>query len=125
MKVYGKFKVEIIHPVRGFCGLRPKMYSFSNENKTAKGLKKSMLSFSDYTDTLFGDDISKPFSYNTIRQQKHQIGTYRVKMRGLCRYDDKRYIYNNIDSLAHGHKLTRTPSALANISCGIDAFPSH
>ena len=112
-KVYGKFKDEAAGvPIMEFCGLRAKMYSFllkgGKEHKTAKGIKKSYcknrLTHLDYLKTVMGNNKRSFVEFNTIRSSNHQLGSYRLKKVGLCRYDDKRHV-EGITSLAHGHQL--------------------
>ena len=86
------------------------MYCFKEKKRdgkkalASKGLKGWKLEFKDYYDVLFGEK-EKQHSYKTIRQVKHKLGEFSITMRGLCSFDDKRFIYDNINSLAHGHKL--------------------
>ena len=115
-KVIGKFKDEA-------CGgviieavfLKPKMYSFLNENKRvfdknknlkfvdvndkkAKGVQKYVVKkeiiHQNYLDSLFKKQIMK-HKMNTIRSDCHKISSYQINKTSLSCYDDKRYILND------------------------------
>ena len=40
---------------------------------------------------------------NLLGARLHELYTMQVDKRGLCAYDDKRYLLDNIRSLAYGH----------------------
>ena len=90
------------------------MYSYlladGSENKTGKGIKKVALkkriSHKDYLRCLFGDKLTdkKQFiDFITIKSKKHELFTIKINKTGLCCYDNKRYIYDGINSLSYGH----------------------
>ena len=114
-KVIGKFKDETSSKIiTEFVGLRAKMYSFKTEeyeSKKAKGIKKLVvkkdLKFDDYKRSLFGStktDIQQTTKFNTIRSYKHEVNTIEQSKIGLCSFDDKRYLIDNINTYAYGHK---------------------
>ncbi|HRP37908.1 MAG TPA: hypothetical protein PLS50_08945, partial [Candidatus Dojkabacteria bacterium] len=113
-KVIGMFKDETNSlPIREFCGLRSKMYAFranNKESKKCKGVKKSTVKreihFDDYYRSLMGevkDDIQQIATFNCIRSVNHQVYSLQVSKIGINSTDDKRYLVNYIDTLAHGH----------------------
>ena len=114
-KVIGKFKDETKSKIiTEFVGLRAKMYSFKTEeyeSKKAKGIKKLVvkkdLKFDDYKRSLFGStktDIQQTTKFNTIRSYKHEVYTIEQSKIGLCSFDDKRYLIDNVNTYAYGHK---------------------
>ena len=115
-KVIGKFKDETSSKsITEFVGLRAKMYSFKtadeHESKKAKGIKKLVvkkeLRFSDYKRSLFGStmtDVQQTTKFNSIRSYKHDIYTIEQCKIGLCSFDDKRYLIDNVNTYAYGHK---------------------
>ena len=90
------------------------MYSFKTEeyeSKKAKGIKKLVvkkdLKFDDYKRSLFGStktDIQQTTKFNTIRSYKHDVYTIEQSKIGLRSFDDKRYLIDNINTYAYGHK---------------------
>ena len=114
-KVIGKFKDETSSKIiTEFVGLRAKMYSFKtddeHESKKAKGIKKLVvkkeLRFNDYKRSLFGSikgDIQQTTTFNTIRSYKHEVYTIKQSKIGLCSFDDKRYLIDNVNTYAYGH----------------------
>jgi hypothetical protein len=114
-KVIGKFKDETNSKIiTEFVGLRAKMYSFvtddQKESKKAKGIKRSVvkneLKFKDYKRSLFGEvksDIQQIVKFNTIRSYKHDVYSISQTKIGLCSFDDKRYLLDNVSTLAYGN----------------------
>lgn len=113
-KVIGKFKCETNGlPIQEFCGLRSKMYAFkvnNKESKKCKGVKKSTVKreihFDDYYRSLMGEvkeDIQQIATFNCIRSVNHQIYSLQVSKIGINSTDDKRYLVNHKNTLAHGH----------------------
>ena len=114
-KVIGKFKDEASSKIiTEFVGLRAKMYAFTTddtyESKKAKGVKRSVvkneLQFSDYSRSLLGGvrrDIQQKVNFNTIRSYKHELYSISQNKIGLCSFDDKRYLIDNVNTYAHGH----------------------
>ena len=110
-KVIGKFKDEACGiPITEFVGLRSKMYSYIKDNykggKTAKGIKKNIIKnnikHTDYKNVLL-ENKQMQHTMKTIRSSKHQLGSYEINKVSLSCFDDKRYIYNGIQSLAYGN----------------------
>jgi RNase P subunit RPR2 len=110
-KVIGKFKDEANSaPPLEFVGLRSKMYSLllpnSKEKKTCKGVKRSYVSkvirHKMYRDCLFNETPTSS-NFFVIRSTKHELHTTEITKAALSPYDDKRYLLNNVDSLAYGH----------------------
>ena len=86
------------------------MYSYIKNDekggKTAKGIKKNVIKnnikHEDYKNVLLNNE-QLDRKMKTIRSQKHQFGSYEIKVSLSC-FDDKRYIHNNgITSYAYGH----------------------
>lgn len=113
-KVIGKFKDETNGaPIREFCGLRAKMYSFTvgdDEKKRGKGIKKAVVKkvirHSDYLRALFGDEKSdkqQKASFRQFKSVKHDIQTIQVTKVGLCSYDDKAFMINRLQTIPYGH----------------------
>ncbi|KAJ1526545.1 hypothetical protein ONE63_008132 [Megalurothrips usitatus] len=116
-KTYGKFKDEMNgEPIAAFVGLRPKMYAFrrkdEGEKTVGKGIPRSSLrslTYSDYENVL-KDSTEKRVSFTKIGTDgQHHLSTTFATKRGLCSYDDKRYLLkDNIKTLAYGHYKLRT-----------------
>ena len=126
-KVLGKFKDELFSlTLEEFIGLRPKCYSLlfygkvennivinldRGEKQVAKGTKKSMKKrhlrhnhFQDVLETLCRYYIKQ----NNFVSQKHLVGTYHQTKVSLTGFDTKRWIKDDgVETLAHGHYLTR------------------
>ena len=119
-KVIGKFKDEAnSEPILEFVGLRPKMYSFlllkdaldeqpvEVSKIRAKGIQRAAAEKLRHQDFLrqLHEPEENYLPNRRIGSKLHKIFTYRAKKRGLCAYDDKRYIKENgIDTLAYGHR---------------------
>jgi len=116
-KVIGKFKDEVgVNYVIEFCGLRPKLYSYTKDDdyeaKKCKGVKKSVvdkhLTFEKYKNMLFYDDMETikkegSVSQNVIRSYNHQLYTETVNKIALSPNDDKVYISDDkINTLTFG-----------------------
>ena len=112
-KVLGKFKDEMDGKIiTNFIALRPKMYCLKvfNEKKAEKKAKgvpklkvKRDLDMKDYEATLH-EHIPKNVNFNAIRSKNHQIYSINQSKVGLTSYDDnKRYWFNDTDSLPYGH----------------------
>ncbi|XP_048779937.2 uncharacterized protein LOC125683146 [Ostrea edulis] len=100
-KVVGKMKDETAgYPIKGFAGLRAKMYSFiihdgrGSEVKKAKGVSKSViskeLSFEQYQRCLFGDETER-HQMRSIRSELHILYLKAINKISLSPFDDKRY----------------------------------
>ena len=100
--------------IEEFCGVRSKAYSCllscGKEKKTLKGVKKAAqmrIRHKNYYDCLFSDDIkdkSQSITFQSIRSYKHEVRTIEITKTSLSCYDDKRYIYDGINSYSYGHK---------------------
>ena len=86
-KVIGKFKDEACGvPITEFIGLRSKMYSYIKDDgkggNTAKGIKKCVIKINfkheDYRNTQINNK-QMHHKMNTIRSQRHQLGSYEIK----------------------------------------------
>ncbi len=93
-----------------FTGLRPKMYAFlfddKEETKRAKGVSKAVidkeLRYAMYEETLFErKEMSSEMSL--IRSRNHELFVETVRKKMLSPFDDKRYLLDNVESLAYGH----------------------
>ena len=94
-----------------FIGLKSKMYSHVKDNgkggKTAKGIKKNVIKnnirHEDYKNTLINKE-QMHHKMKTIRNQRHQLGSYEINKVSLSCFDDKRYIHDNgRNSYVYGH----------------------
>lgn len=109
-KVLGKMKLETGDKlIRSFVGLKSKMYAIDiqgdDEIKKAKGISKSVvkkLSFIDYCRVLFEGKALYSTMYR-IQPIKQTPYTVKVIKKGLTNNDNKRFIIDNINSLAHFH----------------------
>ena len=97
----GKFKDETAGvPIVEFVGLRPKMYSFITTKDMevgvhrAKGISRAaskLLRHQDYLDQLHRPEESY-MSNRRIGCKLHNLYSMEVQKRGLCAFDDKRFI---------------------------------
>jgi len=125
--VPGKFKDETAgQPILEFVGLRPKMYSYQVvrpdgtvvDKHRSKGISRSVAE--SLTHKAFRDQLAVPTENllvnRRIQSRLHQIYTVEVSKRGLCAFDDKRWLLaDGISTLAFGHK--DIPAVGANIPC--------
>ena len=94
--------------IKGFVGLKPKMYSFlvddSSEHKKAKDMNKNVVaSHNEYKDGLLNNKCFR-HSINRIQSKNHRIGTYKINKSSFSFFDDKIHILNNgNDGLALGY----------------------
>jgi hypothetical protein len=113
-KVIGKFKDEANSKIiTEFIGLRAKMYAIkegTKETKKGKGIKKNVvkneLKFADYHKSLYGitkEEIQQKVTFNSLRSYKQTIYSVKNNKIGLCSYDDKRFLIDNVQTLPHGH----------------------
>jgi len=105
-----------------FVGLRPKMYSYTvrqttadggvanKEAKRAKGIQRAAitsLAHSDYLKQL-NQPVENHVNIVRIGQKQHRVYTLSSLKRGLCGFDDKRYLLpDGVHTLAHGHYRAR------------------
>ena len=100
--VPGKMKDEMAGKIiEEFAGLRSKMYSVkvkdNHGKKTAKGLMKSMQKSTRHEDYLMciddeDDRLSLSFTGKKIHSENHENFLVEVTKKGLCAYNDKKYI---------------------------------
>lgn len=102
------------NPVKGFIGLRAKMYSFiihdekRSEVKKAKGVSKSVvnkeLSYELYLDCLFSDEMER-HQMRSIRSENHNLYLKSINKISLLPFDDKRYWLapHGVESYSYGH----------------------
>ena len=116
--VMGKMKDESNGSViTEFVGLRPKMYSYTTlvsadlkESKRAKGIQRAALASIHHADYVAQLNVPNENYVNIRRigQKHHRIYTIESEKRGLCSFDDKRYMLSDgIHTLAHGHYKVR------------------
>ena len=98
----GKFKDETAGvPITEFVGLRPKMYSYTLANDPnpdghhrAKGIAKATANKLRHQDYL--DQLQLPHETylpnRRIAHKLHQVHSIEVQKRGLCAFDDKRFL---------------------------------
>ncbi|GBO33084.1 hypothetical protein AVEN_241115-1 [Araneus ventricosus] len=108
-KKIGCFKDELhSKPIIEFIGLRPKMYSIKSERgeKTAKGVARSVvvrnIRHEDYRRCREELKSTREIQYQ-IQSENHKLKTVKVNKIALCSFDDKRYLLDNVHTLAHGH----------------------
>ena len=84
-----------------------KMYSMKKidgkECNTAKGVSIAT-EFDKFKDALFNKKIIRQ-KMKIIQSKKHKLGTYEIDKISLSRFDDKRYVLDDvIRTLAYFHK---------------------
>lgn len=110
-----------------FCGLRSKVYSFLCNGKAVKRLKglakvtvEKELKHEHYKRALF-DENSMISSMDCIRSHKHDIYVETIQKRGLCCYDDKRWLKDAFTSYSYGNYnialQTSNNSAINSVAC--------
>ena len=120
-KVVGKFKDETNgEPILEFIGLRPKMYSYitvtdaataaTKDKHRAKGIASAAartLRHADYT-RQYKEPLENYQQNRRIGSDKHVLYTLECRKRGLCAFDDKRFLLADRDgaTLAYGHHDT-------------------
>ena len=143
--VLGKMKDESSGLIiTEFVGLRPKMYSYTTlhpakiagqpdtlkESKRAKGIQRSASDAIRHADYLAQIRVPQENYVNIRRigQKHHRVYTMESMKRGLCAFDDKRYLLEDgIHTLAHGHhrireKQTKDPTFDdSELSCALSA----
>lgn len=116
-KVLGKFKDEANgDPIVEFVGLRPKMYSYITlkdlASKSVKGKQKAKGVQRSVVERLTHDDflsqlktpLENRLSNKRICSKLHVLYSTETCKRGLCAFDDKRYILDDgISTLSYGH----------------------
>ena len=81
------------------------------EKHVAKGIQRAVIAKLRHDD--YRAQLETP-TENTqgnrrIGTQLHQLYTFATKKRGLCAYDDKRYMVDNVNTLAYGHHRIPVP----------------
>ena len=100
-------------PIQKFIGLRSKMYSVQctneqNGKRTAKGILRSQqkrMNHDDYYNSLFQKETTS-FIGTKIMQKEHALYTAEIRKKGLCPYNDKKYIErdkNMFETKSFGH----------------------
>jgi len=117
--IIGKFKDEAKgKTAEAFVGLRAKMYCWklskqlsdntyaSEEKARAKGIQRAAMRdvrFEDYERQIHTPQEHK-VTNRRIGSHLHRLYTYQYDKKGLCSFDDKRYILEDgISTLAYGH----------------------
>ena len=99
-------------PIKGFGGLKTKMYTFiteyNHESKKAKGINKNVvhdeLKYEDYKNILFNKSYMR-HEMNRIQRKIHNTGLHRIIKISLSSYNDKNYILEDgYSRLSHFHK---------------------
>ena len=115
-------------PILEFIGLRPKMYSFMiaqdkldptnlKEKHVAKGIQRAVIANLRHED--YRAQLDTPAENTQINRrigtQLHQLYTFATHKRGLCAYDDKRYMVDNVNTLAYGHHRIPVPQVAVDM----------
>jgi len=116
----GKMKDEAASLIiTEFVGLRPNMYSYTTMNtrhtvrkeaKRAKGIQSAVMVDVRHAYYLSQLHVAQENYINIRRidQKHHRIFTTENMKRGLCDFNDKRYLlHDGIHTLAHGHYAIR------------------
>ena len=84
-------------------------FKLSETKKTLKGIKKSVvkndINLQNYKNCVL-DNTTKYDNMKTFRSYDHSVYTIDTKKMSLNSFDNKRFLVNNIDTLAHGHFST-------------------
>jgi hypothetical protein len=121
--VVGKMKDEAAEQIiTEVVALRPKMYSYKKirciylvnpfvEEKRAKGIARAVVAkdihFDDYLRQLNRPQENR-YDVPRIGHKRHVLYTLQQRKRGLCAYDDKRWLLEDgVNTLAHGHYRIR------------------
>ena len=120
-KVVGKMKDESSgDPILEFVGLRPKMYSYvtvtdvaagtTKDKHRAKGIPYSAARSLRHADYIkqFQTPEENYQSNRRIASDMHILYTLECRKRGLCAFDDKRFLLNDPEgrTLTYGHVNT-------------------
>jgi hypothetical protein len=142
MKVVGKFKDETNGTlILEFVGLKPKMYSFitlsdvesehpkEKDKHRAKGISAAASRNLRHADFLA--QLERPAenaqTNRRIANSLHKLYTVEMQKRGLCAFDDKRFVLaDGIHTLSYGHKdITRNVIADEVIEPVVDDIITH
>ena len=102
-------------PIKGFVGLKSKIYTFAtednHESKKAKVLNKHSvndeLKYVDYKNTLFNSSYTR-HEMDRIKSKDHDIESYRTNKISLSYYDDNKYKLED-GTFSHFNKSTFQP----------------
>jgi len=95
-----------------FVMLKPKMYAYETQkglqkktlNGINRGFTKDVIQLDDYKKSLFKLSSFKAMNLRQISSMRHKLITARFNKNALDSSDTKRFHYDNINSLAFGHK---------------------
>ena len=99
-------------PIKGFVGLKFKIYTFitegNNQSTKVKGINENVfcdeLKYEDHKNVLLIKS-SMRHEINRIQSKDHILGSYRINESTLPSYVDKKYILKDRKSrLSHFHK---------------------
>jgi hypothetical protein len=78
----------------------------------AKGLKlDKQIKFKDYVKAMNNQSIESTYVRQTnIRSKKHKLYTITSAKKGLCFFDDKRYMLDKVNQISFGHFELRKES---------------
>ena len=62
-----------------------------------------MTEFNEFKTTLFNKKIIRN-KMSRIQSKKHKLGTYEISKTSLSCFDDKRFVLNEVNTLAYFHK---------------------
>ena len=71
-----------------------------------KAYAQNCIQHADYRRCLISEERKgkqQLAAFNIIRSKKHVVQSLEIQKVGLCAYDNKRYLLNDVDSLAYGH----------------------
>ena len=114
------------NPIKGFAGLKSKIYTFTTEDnhefKKAKGINKNAvndeLKYVDYKNFLFNSSYTR-HEIDRIKSKYYDIGSYRTNKISLSYYDDKKHNWK----MEHFHILINLLfNHIKKISLNIDNF---
>ena len=102
-------------PIKGFAGLKSKIYTFTtednHESKKAKGINKNAvndeLKYVDYKNVLLNSSYTK-HEMDRIKSKDYDIGSYRTNKISLSYYDDKKHKLED-GTFSHFNKSTLQP----------------
>jgi len=106
-KVPLKFKdVSNALLIEEFVGLKPKCYSWRYVDGTEINKNKSIsqkIKHEQFLKCYFGEEEKQSLMIRSICSTKHEVFTQQIQKTTLMNYDNKRYQFSNLESLAYGH----------------------
>jgi len=95
-----------------FVMLKPKMYAYETHkglqkktlNGITRGFTQDIIQLADYKKSLFESTSFTAMNLRQITSMRHKLMTARFDRNALDSSDTKRFHYDNINSLAFGHK---------------------